>query len=455
MEAETNSSDSAMCQLIQQVEADGNDNLVRQVIQKAKDVGGIKMMDQLLTAAKADDRGSAWDKWSQYDRGGVVAHQITAGLAQDTIHLMELQQRGYSNPEAERRNLDRQFLLAEFEEAIKNSRKLLAAYRESTLHLPMMRGETELEGDVRRYHVPQLAPLSRPHSRHDASGHPEDPAKVHNPPMNLDAVSIGIQWKDEDPWAEPAIPLWVSHRVLQPAFGAGAFVARCKFDILSGIANELICWLDRTPESLQQVRLLRQFLEGHRMGFDYSAMNELIEKAKAEGDHEAIQLLQQADFIWGDSILHVLVQHARESGFNHNFLARESDIANGYFNISVTNLAAYSISLEYLQSKRHHDKKSEEGLCRMLDEIREGKFSWKDVECLGEHESALVRSAWAASPGSVRILANNGSKFIKESSEESKQIQDRTFKDILGRVSQIFAEVRFDLCKPELVASSA
>ncbi|KAK1725912.1 uncharacterized protein BDZ83DRAFT_650933 [Colletotrichum acutatum] len=198
LEAETNSSDSAMCQLIQQVEADGNDNLVRQVIQKAKDVGGIKMMDQLLTAAKADDRGSAWDKWSQYDRGGVVAHQITAGLAQDTIHLMELQQRGYSNPEAERRNLDRQFLLAEFEEAIKNSRKLLAAYRESTLHLPMydsrwMRGETELEGDVRRYHVPQLAPLSRPHSRHDASGHPEDPAKVHNPPMNLDAVSIGIQ----------------------------------------------------------------------------------------------------------------------------------------------------------------------------------------------------------------------------------------------------------------------
>ncbi|KXH33605.1 hypothetical protein CSIM01_11770 [Colletotrichum simmondsii] len=218
-----------------------------------------------------------------------------------------------------------------------------------------------------------------------------------------------------------------------------------RFDILSGIANELMCWLGQTSKSLQRVELLRQFLERQRAGLDLSTMDKLIEKAGAEGKNETIQLIKQADSNVGDYSLYRLIRFARESGFNHEFLARESDVANGGFDISVKNLAAYTISLEYLQLKRHHNKKSEEGLCHILDDIREGKFSWKDVEPLGEHESAIVDSAWDASPGSVRILPYNGSKTVKELSEEAKQLQDRTFRDILGRVRKIFAEVGFDL----------
>ncbi|KXH33604.1 hypothetical protein CSIM01_11769 [Colletotrichum simmondsii] len=103
MEAGTDGGDNMMCQLTQQVEADGNDKSVHRLIQKAKNIGGIRMMDQLLQAAKADDRESAWASWSQYARDGAVVHQITVDLAKDTIYLMELQKKGYSNPEAETR----------------------------------------------------------------------------------------------------------------------------------------------------------------------------------------------------------------------------------------------------------------------------------------------------------------------------------------------------------------
>lgn len=73
---------------------------------------------------------------------------------------------------------------------------------------------------------------------------------------------------------------------------------------------------------------------------------------------------------------------------------------------------------------------------------------------LGKHESAIVYGAWAAAPAWVDFLDEKGSKIIDEISKKSRQIHDRTFRDIFGRVGKIFAAVGLDLFEPELVACS-
>lgn len=125
---------------------------------------------------------------------------------------------------------------------------------------------------------------------------------------------------------------------------------------------------------LERVKLLVRFLERHRKGLVESVKDPLTQKAEAEGDNETFELMREAETHGGDSTIYGLMRDARKCGYNHRFLARESDAADEDFNIRVTNLAAYTISLEFLQFKRGHDEKSEEVLGRMLNELREGKY---------------------------------------------------------------------------------
>ncbi|KAK1466398.1 hypothetical protein CCUS01_01247 [Colletotrichum cuscutae] len=208
--------------------------------------------------------------------------------------------------------------------------------------------------------------------------------------------------------------------------------------ILSSIGFNLRTWLNTTPKSLERVVLLCDFLKMQGMNPDDSAKLHDGEKSKAEGDSETLQLMTEAETNGGDSTIHELMRLAREWGYDYKFLARKPDVTNKEFDISVTNLAAYTISLMDLQFGRYYDAKSERDLYLMLDEIPEGKLSWKDVERVGGNNSARVHDAWAAAPGWLDCL-NNGVKMTEEFAvihQDSVGNHERTFRDILRR-SQI------------------
>ncbi|EXF86482.1 hypothetical protein CFIO01_00179 [Colletotrichum fioriniae PJ7] len=113
-----------------------------------------------------------------------------------------------------------------------------------------------------------------------------------------------------------------------------------RFNILSGIAYELVRWLNQGQGLLERVKLLVRFLERHRKGLVDSAKDPLTQKAEAEGDNETLELMREAETNGGDSTIYGLMRDARKCGYNHRFLARESDAADEDFNIRVTNLAA-------------------------------------------------------------------------------------------------------------------
>ncbi|KAK1480338.1 hypothetical protein CABS01_14476 [Colletotrichum abscissum] len=201
-----------------------------------------------------------------------------------------------------------------------------------------------------------------------------------------------------------------------------------RFNVLSGIAYELMCWLnmEQRPGELKQVKPLVRFLKRHRKGPDDSAKDQYTEKAEDEKDNETLELMQEAKSNGGDSTIYGLIRDAREWGYNHGFLAIESDAAHEDFNIRVTNLAAYTISLEFLQFKRIKDEGSEKALSRMLNK--------------------LLNGAWYAAPNPLSSEDKEGTKVIDE---ESQHIRDRTIREIFGRVGKIFAAVGHDLYEPE------
>ncbi|KAK1515020.1 uncharacterized protein CCOS01_13213 [Colletotrichum costaricense] len=221
-----------------------------------------------------------------------------------------------------------------------------------------------------------------------------------------------------------------------------------RFNVLSGIAYELMCWLnmEQRPGELKQVKPLVRFLKRHRKGPDDSAKDQYTEKAEDEKDNETLELMQEAKSNGGDSTIYGLIRDAREWGYNHGFLAIESDAAHEDFNIRVTNLAAYTISLEFLQFKRIKDEGSEKALSRMLNKLREGKLEREDAKLLKEHEAAIVNGAWYAAPNPLSSEDKEGTKVIDE---ESQRIRDRTIREIFGRVGKIFAAVGHDLYEPE------